>query len=333
MPTRSNRNAGVDLFRLLAALTVVVNHSRFTVGTPSLALWGRWTVPFFFMVSGYYFQQAFGQQSMKAFAKILKALLTLMLVANSVYGLFVGLTDGSLDSLNTHFTLFVGTYFHLWFLTSLILGYGILWLFLAYDYEKFLPLLAVLVLMLTLVLNPYSYLIGLSPHPIYARSLLSIPFLCIGFLIAKFGLQTLVSRPTAYLMAALGACIQVGEVWFLSRNEPQSLPYNFVGGTLLFSVGLFLVALQLPLASNSLVSYYGRRYSLAFYLYHPAVNYLVCQTGTKADTTFYGLGPFLSVLLLFLMLLVLDRLSPRSLQALTGNFQGYTLMRKYTGRG
>ena len=332
MPIRSDRNAGIDVFRLLAAIMVVVNHSRFTDEGPYLTLLGRWTVPFFFMVSGYYFQQAFHKQSMKAFAKTLKALVTLLLVANFFYLLFVGITDGSLHSLNTYFTLFVGTYFHLWFLTSLLMGYGLLWLFLVNDCERFLPLLAVGALLLTLGLNPYSYLVGLSPHPIYARFLLSIPFLCIGFLIAKLGLETRLSRWTAYGMVALGAGLQLGEAWLLSRNEPASLPYNFVGGTVLFSAGLFLVALQLPLIPTSPLSYYGQRYSLAFYLYHPAVNYLTSQLWPKDDKIACWLGPFLSVLILFLVLLVLDRISPGSIQMLTGNFQRYALVRKYNGR-
>ncbi|MCK8494929.1 acyltransferase [Spirosoma sp. RP8] len=328
MSVTSNRNASIDLFRLLAALMVFVNHSAYSGQAPALALIGRWTVPFFFMVSGYYFQQAYTKLSISAFAKTLKSVLTIYVLANSFYLLFVGVTDGSIKSLTTHFTLVVGTYFHLWFLTSLLLGYGVLWLFLVCNNEKYIPHLTGLVILLILCLNPYSSLIGLPAHPVYARSLLSIPFLCIGFMIAKYTLEINVSLRMACQMVAVGIGIQLVEAWLLTKSWQYTLNFNFVVGTLIFSVGMFFVALQSRIPENNVLSHYGRRYSMAFYLYHPAVNYLLSKAWSKPGTISYWLNPFLSLLILFCLFLFLDRISPRCFRLLTGNFRRYALVEK-----
>ncbi|MFD2937897.1 acyltransferase [Spirosoma flavum] len=321
----SQRNASIDLFRFLGAFSVILIHSIYANKLPLLPLLGRWAVPFFFMVSGYFFQKSYRNQSVYAFAKTGRALLSVFLCANLFYMLFLILTVGSLKEIVTHFTLLVGTHFHLWFLTSLLLGYLVLWFFLSRKLDGLLPYLAAIVLIVILGLNPYSHLLGIEAHPIYARSLLSIPFLCIGFLTAKYAVDVHVSKLVSWLLIGAGIGLQVVEAWLLSSNWQDSLTFDFMAGTLLFSVGMFLLSLQLPMPKNSHLSYYGRRYSLQLYLYHPVVNYFLYKAlvTTKASELIYWMSPLLTVTITLSLLVLLDRFVPVLFGILSGDFSRY----------
>ena len=161
-----HRSASVDAFRLLAACLVFFCHSIYTSQASLLTLLGllgRWIIPFFFLVSGYYFQKSYTRQPRYAFSKIAKGLLAVTLFVNLFYLAFIGLVEGSLVTIANHFTLLVGTYFHLWFLTSMMLGYIVLWFLLTFGLERLMPNVAAVFLLLILSLAPYNTLFGLSP--------------------------------------------------------------------------------------------------------------------------------------------------------------------------
>jgi surface polysaccharide O-acyltransferase-like enzyme len=317
------RNTNVDLFRLIASFSVCVNHSLYAAQIPWLTLAGRWTVPFFFMISGYFFYQRYTQQAASAFIPTLKAILSIVAVANLVYVLFVSLTTGSLRSLATHFTILVGAYFHLWFLTSLLIGYLTLWFFISNKLDKGLPYLAAIILGVSLTLYPYHLLLGNPAHPIYARSLLSIPFLCIGFLVAKFRVESFLPKWVAYLLISIGLDIQFLEACFLTQNGQDWTRLNFLGGTLLFSVGMFLVALQLERPVSSRLSGIGRRYSLSLYLYQPIISYLLYQHVPPGwiGLLLYWLSPVWTMVVLLLLFRLLYALSPALFHIISGTIK------------
>ncbi|NEU70484.1 acyltransferase [Spirosoma agri] len=318
----SQRNAGVDLFRLIAAFAVIFIHCIYSDKFPLLPLAGRWAVPFFFMVSGYFFQKSYSTHAKQAFLKTAQSVTILFVWANLFYLLFLGLTEGSVSSLATHFTLLVGAYFHLWFLTSLLVGYLVLWFCLTYLRQDVLPFLAVLSIILILGLNPYSFLLAMSPHPLYARLLLSIPFLCIGFLGAKYSLHRYVYTSTCWLLISFGFGLQLVEVWLLSGNQSSFRLVDFVVGTLFLSVGLFLLSLRLIVSPTCRLSYYGQRYSLPLYLYHPVVNYFLFKAlvATMGIGLLYWLSPLLTAVLCLSLLLLLDKFTPGLFRILSGDF-------------
>lgn len=328
-----HRSAGVDGFRLLAACLVFFCHSIYAEHVHLLTLLGvlgRWIVPFFFLVSGYYFHKSYARQSLYAFHKMGKGLLAITLFVNLFYLIFVVLTEGSLVTLANHFTLLIGTYFHLWFLTSMMLGYLVLWSILRYKLERFLPYIAAITLLIILSLVPYHFLVGTNPHPIYARSLLSIPFLCIGFLIAKHAINASVSKRASWLLIITGIAIQVVESGLLARNGQDPLKVNFLGGTLLLSVGMFLLSLQLSMPQQSWLSYYGRRYSFSLYIYHPVINYFLYATykATTFGDIVYWLSPLLTLTFMLLLLIGIDKFTPALFRLLSGDLTLYKLQRK-----
>lgn len=327
------RNASIDVFRFFAACLVFISHSVYSNHPSLLALLGivgRWALPFFFLVSGYYFEKSYARRSVSAFSKTITALLSATLFINLFYLVFVGLTEGTLKPLATHFTLLTGTYFHLWFLTSLLVSYVVLWFFLTYKLTRLLPYLAIATIVLVLLLTPYNYLFGMSAHPIYARSLLSIPFLCIGFFIARYSVDVNVSRPTTYLLIAVGIGIQLIEGWFLSNGGQDSSRVNFLGGTFFVSIGMFLLALQLVVRSDSVLGYYGRRYSFPLYLYHPFINYFLHKTleVTSIGEVMYWLSPIVALAATLLLFIYLDKYAPTVFRVLSGNLSRPKLAEK-----
>ncbi|AKD57873.1 acyltransferase family protein [Spirosoma radiotolerans] len=322
----NQRNGSIDVFRFLGACLVFLCHSIYSEYRPTLSLLGvlgRWVVPFFFMVAGYYFQKSYAVRPVQAFTKTIRNLLFVTLFVNLFYLLFTLLTEGTIKPLITYFTLLTGVYFHLWFLTSMMLGYLALWFLLHFKLDKLLPFVVVVSLLIILIFIPYNSLLGLGPHPIYARSLLSVPFLCIGFLISKHALDRHVSRLTAYILIALGIGLQLVEVSFLSSFMPSAAKVNFLAGTLPLSVGIFLLSLRLSISPEYPLSYYGRRYSLPLYLYHPVVNLVFHRIFAKSIVTggfFHLMSPLIGLGICMLLMVVLDKYAPAVFRALCGDF-------------
>lgn len=320
------RNASVDVFRFIAACLVFISHSIYADHLPllvALGIIGRWTLPFFFLVSGYYFQKSYANKGKAAFVKTWLALLSVTLFVNLLYLLFVLLTEESLLPLATHFTLLTGTYFHLWFLTSMIVGYFVLWLLLVCKLESLIPYVIVVSLVVVLLLTPYNSLVGFKPHPLYARSFLSVPFICIGFYFAKHTIEINVSQLTSCWLLVTGVLVQLGEGWFLSSQGQDSSRVNFLGGTLIVSVGVFLLSLQLVLPSNSWLAHYGRRYSFPLYLYHPIVNFFLHRVldDIRVGQFIYWISPILALAVTLGLFICLDKFVPTLFGILSGSFR------------
>lgn len=322
----NQRNGSIDVFRFIGACLVVLCHSIYAEYPPTLSLlsvFGRWVVPFFFMVGGYYLQKSYAARPVQAFTKTAINLLVVTSFVNLFYLLFTALTEGTIEPLITYFTLLTGAYFHLWFLTSMVLGYLVLWLLLRYKFDKLLPAVVVISLLIILIFIPYNYPLGLSPHPIYARSLLSVPFLCIGFLISRHTLDQNVSRVVVYLLIVIGIGLQFAEVWLLSNFMADAARVNFLIGTLPLSVGILLLSLRLSISPDHWLSYYGRRYSLPLYLYHPVINkglHQIFEKNMVSGGFVYLTSPLFGLGICVLILVVLDKFAPAVFRALCGDF-------------
>lgn len=322
----NQRNGSIDVFRFLGACLVVLCHSIYAEYPPTLSLlnvFGRWVVPFFFMVGGYYFQKSYAARPSQAFAKTATNLLVVTSFVNLFYLLFTALTEGTIEPLISYFTLLTGVYFHLWFLTSMVLGYLVLWFLLRYKLDNLLPALVVVSLLVILIFIPYNYLLGLNPHPIYARSLLSVPFLCIGFLLSKHAWDRSTSSLVAYTLIVVGIGLQFAEVSLLSNFMADAARVNFLVGTLPLSVGILLLSLRLSISADHWLSYYGRRYSLPLYLYHPVVNLGLHRIFEKNMVTggfVYLVSPLVGLGICILLLIILDKFAPSVFRALCGDF-------------
>jgi len=117
-----NRYDSLDIFRLLVSFAVVILHV--SMGSMPLdiqiylKLLARFAVPFFFLVSGYFFYTGYKKDDHVFFLKNISKLLCIFLVASIIF-LPIDIAKG-----NFRFSqklILTGTEGHLWFLPSLIL--------------------------------------------------------------------------------------------------------------------------------------------------------------------------------------------------------------------
>ena len=155
---------GINCFKLLAALFVIMIHtSPLTSVSPEAdfvltRIIARTAVPFFFMVTGFFvLPKALGDtrrglRYLRRIGLIYLASMLLYLPVNLYAGHFNGTGLGGLLKM----ILTDGTFYHLWYLPALLLGFALVWAGL-----KFLPLKAVLPISVVL------YLAGLPGDSYY----------------------------------------------------------------------------------------------------------------------------------------------------------------------
>ncbi len=73
MPKSSTRNNTIDAFRLIACLFIITLHISYGTANTNLTgiyrLAGRFGVPLFFMISGYFYRQSLNVSALNAYKK------------------------------------------------------------------------------------------------------------------------------------------------------------------------------------------------------------------------------------------------------------------------
>lgn len=274
---KKQRNYTVDIFRLLGAFSVVVLHTvSYGDLPPSVIILvknsTRWAVPFFFLVSGYYFEKRYRVDPEKAILKNLKNLIGVFISSNIVYFFFNLYKGAPLSSSFSLYALMTGNYFHLWFIGSMIVGYLTMWFVLEQKPHKVALISATgLFLLFALCTGSYAELLGLSGLGLeFARHLVSVPFLLTGYICAKYGVLDYFSWPIVVLFIMIGFGIQLTEAVVLFRLENlNQTGHDFLFGTFLHALGIFFLSMKFVSAKESLFSKFGKDYSLLIYLYHP----------------------------------------------------------------
>lgn len=133
------RVAGIENFRVIAAILVIANHtavlSSFSEEADYLFSYclGRVAVPFFFMVSGYFVIYPWLKKEAGSGARLLRFLKKTLLLYGLSTLLYVPLLmyshqlpEDFMDVIRMLF--FDGTYYHLWYFAAVIVGVGVLFL-------------------------------------------------------------------------------------------------------------------------------------------------------------------------------------------------------------
>lgn len=128
--------SGIDIFRFVAAILVITNHTAPLAGIDLTASFilsnivARLSVPFFFMTSGFFLIRSMNRSNEKLWAFMKKT--AVIYLASIVLCLPLNLYNGYFSS--PHFAatllrdiLLTGTMYHLWYLPASILGAFIAW--------------------------------------------------------------------------------------------------------------------------------------------------------------------------------------------------------------
>lgn len=266
-----SRIQSVDTVRAIAAFAVVVIHTSPFAGatSPEAAEFGlaavlkqiaRFAVPCFFILSGYFWAK--GSVSSGAAAASLKTIrrgLLIFAVWCLVY-LFPSDLDAlrhtspadwarqaywNLLGLDLTRTMFSGTRFHLWFLSSLIMCVAIGGLMLARGWTRLFVGLAAVLYVFALLGGAYSTTpLGL-PQAFNTRfgPLSGLLFFAMGYLLQRRGAARYSVRDGLVLLAA-GTALCLFETWVLHTWFHKDVFPEFLIGTILTGLGAAIIALS-----------------------------------------------------------------------------------------
>lgn len=280
------RNLSIDSLRLIATLEVIALHVSFSRLPDSvnvlIRLQARWAVPFFFIVSGYFFAQRLADPKRADVRPALYRLIWLFVLWSILYIPMV-IAEHDVKEVFRRLLfpsfIYIGEYFHLWFPSSLVLGFITLLFLFHYKLEKWIPLLSLGILAQILLAGAYNQAFDLKfPFDfVIARHWLSVPALALGVWLFRRGP---LNRGLALALTVGGLGLQLFETWFLyTRFDIPMTEHEVLLGTLPFALGIASLGLSgIRWLENPTLSAWGRDYSLGVYLIHMMVIFAVGRT-------------------------------------------------------
>lgn len=269
-----SRVESVDVLRTLAILAVIVIHttpfelksspigSALDLATVVNQV-ARFAVPFFFVLSGYFWANKFKDEReiFEPTARMAKRIAVLFLVWSAIYllptNIIGSLSFGAIgpikqiywnlkDAVNSPLvTLMQGTKEHLWFLVALLCGLFISALLLRFNFNRLIVVIAVTLYLVGLAGKAYS------DTPLGFHSTFNFrngPFFSLILFVTGYFLQRRQTRDRWFqvgcLLAILGLLLHFTELLILNENWGTTMNQDYVIGTYFFGVGTALVALS-----------------------------------------------------------------------------------------
>jgi surface polysaccharide O-acyltransferase-like enzyme len=323
------RNFTIDMVRLIAAFCIMTMHTDlpgFGLGISSIIrLSGRWAVPFFFIATGYFLGSKINNSnrlSINNIEKNVMNLISIFITSSIIYLIHTSIFSHPWFENNVSFLL-NGTYWHLWFIGSMIFGYLFIWYIYNAGFERFLPLIAILLLFIAVISDSYDTIINKNfTYEELPRFLTSIPFMYIGIYLSKRNIKQ--KRLSIWIVIFLiGFILQFIEAFLLYKiyNYPLG-EHQMLIGTIVCSVSVFIICLSFNTNENR-VSIYGKKYSLFIYLYHIIGYWIIGQLfvafGIVVSDYIRLLMPLIGFIFMLGITITLDKISPRLFCILNGN--------------
>ncbi len=276
----------------------------------------RFAVPFFFMVSGYFFASKIkaGGSPGRLFAGYARRLLVVVLAWYLIYVVALSFLPDGQDAAageglvgrvsgnvlyhtdwigrDPFSYLWSGPSFHLWFLPSLLAGLGVVALLVRCGLRRWLLLVVAPLYLLRLLTDSYARTpLGLHiPLQTYTFDVaFSATFVAIGFWLADHEVRP----PLAIALVCLlgGFLMQITEASLLARYfGADPLRHACLAGTLFFVTGVFLVALARPNLGRSTPLPSAGRYSLGIYASHLLVLAILTSLSVYSHPMLWEIG-------------------------------------------
>ncbi len=307
---RGGRNESLDALKAFAAIGVVLIHFGFPGDFGIIVqVCARVGVPIFFMCSGYYIEsETLNYETIKK--KIVHNVKTLIfgvilylifnVLHNGLKSVVKGISIGDIAK----FLLFNAPQIsaaHLWFVSALIYSYLIFFfIYKAKLLKKRIQISAIL-LTLHILIAEILPLLGVTlSHPVVRNAyLFGVPFLLIGnWLRDNKGLadNNIINEGLLKTIVVLGILASCIEKYLLSPNDL----FELYVGSIISSVGLFLICIKKPKCKCEIMAYIGRKYSLGIYILHPLVGTLI---GGKLKTL-YGFLWWRSIIIILISIVI-----------------------------
>lgn len=269
------RNYLLDMLKCFAALAVIFLHIPLDDLQPSLAtdlsFFCRWAVPFFFIATGFYLRAKSSAEiiSLVNLEKPLSRLFYVFMIANIIYLLYAWVS-GYFWVQNDVKYIFIGTFWHLWFIGAMIFGYLLIW-FLDKNFgRKIVYFLGLVTLVVLLTISEYGYYWSLIPN--YAeipRYFSGFAFMTLGMIFREINCQKL-KKSWMLVLLVLSILLMIFELqrMRIEIDEKLLIDNELTFGITFFTIFLFINSQLFVVSKPNLLSRIGERYSLLIYLYH-----------------------------------------------------------------
>lgn len=311
MQTLSKENTGLNFLKGIACLIVILLHCPLPGLLGDAIIYGlRFSVPIFFMITGYFSYNKNKNWILKQIKKTLTLLLQGELLSGTVLfllGFLEGKSFSLIDLLSQSAILyqpikilFFGSIFNgtLWYLYALLWSCIVLYLLnnlptKIYNYfYLMIPILLFLHIVGRLYIQNHS---DINKYIFLFRSalLFGIPFIYLGRLISQFKdtIKHLFTRKATYCLLISGIAFQVLE--FVVWRQYMDLQFS----TVIISLALFLLASEYwhP-ASTFVITKLGRELSASIYILHGPIINIVNFFFSTPNNLLLSLKPLLVLL-------------------------------------
>lgn len=301
------RNCSLDIFRYVCALLVVAIHVHplmdvnGSIGYAATYVIPRIAVPFFFVVSGYYFIQNLCNNN--SVFKTIKKMLSIYIVWSFIY-LCIDIFKSTSASVSLNIILkesilkffIFGSYYHLWFFPALFFAMAAV--FIAHKF-KFLKLLFIISLIFYIIgcigcswyeigdkIPFISNIIKLHEFNIIRRVLLmGLPFFMIGYLlnIFKSKYETLINKKLVLILIITLICFLAEILFVIKQGFQQNIILTFFLYPLITI--LTIILLKNPLQQFQNIAHKTRIMSNFIYCAHPLIIVLMSIIFQKTGIT------------------------------------------------
>jgi surface polysaccharide O-acyltransferase-like enzyme len=316
------RNIALDSFRIFASLMVICLHCDYgllnNIFVDIIKVSSRWAVPFFFMTTGLFLYKK--EDKLLTFPeKKITHLISIHLISSLIF-IFVKIINNE----NLKFglvNLLNGTYYHLWYVGSSVIGIILIWYISKIGLYKKLLLISVAILIITLLTDGYDIIINKNIK--YMPFLLSISFIAIGHLISKKNIKKNINILGLFLLFIF----QFLENYTLRIFSDKYENYRIFITTIMFSI--LLVSFLNKVKSRSKIITFlaslGVKYSLFVYLYHPIfIILLSVLINKKTFLNKYiniGFQPLIIFIITIFTGIIINKYFSRLFKVLNGNIK------------
>lgn len=278
---------------------------------------GRFTIPFFFLVIGYYYGKTIqmGADPLAFLILYGRKLLYIFFAWSLIYAFMpsnfidefrqFGIWNSICQQLkNTYIWaihnkmdfIFNGTKIHLWFIVACLVGITITSVFCKYHIERFLIPFGIVLYLIGLMGGSYSKsAIGLSLPFNPLNPLFSTLFIAVGRWLSIYHEK---NKKLAVILFFGGALVHFAEIYYLEEMYDISvLDHDFLLGTAIWGIGAFLICLEYPNAGqNSILDRIGK-FALGIYVSHYLIIYALMPFGDFGANHVWGILKSVLVLL------------------------------------
>ncbi|WP_248790775.1 acyltransferase family protein [Escherichia coli] len=317
------RNNSLDLAKFVACGLVVSLHVGVIselgeFGAEAINAIARLAVPFFFISSGYLFGISKNKDILKNVDKLASVFIASCVLYAGLTLVLSGFKVGPfVEKVFDVKTLYVGTYFHLWFICSMTFGYLILRFFDSRNMDVTATIISFIILFAAWWFDVVrSKSIEINTF-FFFREIMSFSFLWIGVLIARTGHKLKLSSSISLLLVSIAAI--VAEEIYLK----ETMGYDVYSRQLpLFSIVAAYASLMLCISINireNLFSNLGKKYSLGIYIIHPIWIMFYFKLMSFASINYPSLVAILSLVSSAISLAILRMVSPKAFSIINGS--------------